>query len=104
MIINVSTDGSVALQNSNDLRSLSLRGARPNTDTARTALAENGLELTPESDHGFVSAEVLRALAVDDHVDPSWSSEFDAMVAYAVSKGWTHDDGRLRVHSEWDDG
>ena len=44
--------------------------------------------------------ELLRALPSDRVSDPDWRSQFDAMIAYATSKGWVGADGAIRAHIE----
>lgn len=51
-------------------------------------------------DHFFVEPESLRALAGPRAEDAVWREKLDAMLAYATSKGWTDDAGRVRAHVE----
>ena len=48
--------------------------------------------------HAWVSVPELRAACAREG-DPEWVREFDAMVAFAASKGWADESGtRLRAH------
>ena len=63
---------------------------------------ELGAALEPlgrlESDHAWISIERLRA-ACHRTGDDQWSADFDAMVAYAGSRGWVDQSGtELRAH------
>jgi hypothetical protein len=56
---------------------------------------------TVDAEHAMLdAAEVKRLAAADD----AWTAQFDAMVEYARSKGWTDDNGRVRAHLEWQQG
>jgi hypothetical protein len=50
--------------------------------------------------HAMLDADAVRRLAGATEGDP-WSADFDAMVEYARSKGWTDEHGRVRAHLEW---
>jgi hypothetical protein len=50
-------------------------------------------------DHLHVSPEALTAIA-DRTDDADWQERLGAMVAYARSKGWTDDEGRVSAHVE----
>lgn len=63
----------------------------PGVFTAFDAVVE-----VPE--HLWVLPETLLALAGPLAEDAQWRRQYDAMVAYAASKGWTDDDGRIRAH------
>jgi hypothetical protein len=64
-------------------------------DQATAALTGAGLG-TVDGEHAWLDARALRA-AGDGSA--AWASGFDAMLAYAASKGWTSEDGaRVRAH------
>jgi hypothetical protein len=75
--------------------------AGTSTDELRTALAEIG-EPTEDLRHVFVDpawvldegGEVARSL--------EWQRQWDAMVEFAASRGWTDSAGRVRAHVEPD--
>ncbi|HEX5402255.1 MAG TPA: hypothetical protein VFX16_08140 [Pseudonocardiaceae bacterium] len=48
--------------------------------------------------HAMLDAEAVCGLAAGGD---AWRADFDAMVEYARSKGWTDDKGRVRAHLEW---
>lgn len=100
VIIRVRFDGSVSLEEVHDLKRFSISGTRPDAAGTRR-LADAGLELTDDGGHGFVAPHTLRDWAAGLAVPQQWQADFDAMVAYAVAKGWADDQGRLRAHTEW---
>jgi hypothetical protein len=55
-----------------------------------------------DDDHAWVHVAAVRRLATG-HVAEDWSTRFDAMLAYARSKGWLDADGSaIRAHLERD--
>ena len=48
--------------------------------------------------HLWVLPEVLLSLAGPRADDREWRDKYDAMVAFATSKGWTDEQGRIRAH------
>lgn len=97
MIINVDANGSLSLDDAANFKGFHITGQRP-ADTA--AFAAAGLSFDDDLGHAWVTPAAVRALA-GDAADADWSSGFEAMVNYAVSKGWTDDQGRIRAHTEW---
>jgi hypothetical protein len=63
------------------------------------ALADLGV-VDPDGEHAMLDAVAVHRLAGASTGD-AWSAEFDNMVEYARSKGWTDDHGRVRAHLEW---
>jgi hypothetical protein len=64
-------------------------------DIAAGALREAGLG-DVDGDHAWLETAALRA-AGDGSAE--WTAGFDAMLAYAASKGWSSEDGsRVRAH------
>lgn len=55
-------------------------------------------ELSPDG-HVFIPVEAIRRYA-DGHVDAEWEQALAGMIAYATSKGWTDETGRVRAHVE----
>lgn len=54
-----------------------------------------------ESDHAFITPEVLRELATESQRSPDWEDRFAKMIAYADSRGWVRaEDSAIRVHIE----
>ena len=84
-----------SVQDPGNLRQLHAEFRRVNDDAAAAALAAAGLG-SVDGDHAWLDAAALRA-AGDGSAD--WASRFDAMLAYAASKGWASEDGaRVRAH------
>jgi hypothetical protein len=50
--------------------------------------------------HAMLDAGAVRRLAGATTGD-AWTADFDTMVEYARSKGWTDEQGRVRAHLEW---
>jgi hypothetical protein len=96
MRIKVSDDGSLELVDPDVFTDFAMIGSRPATDSAREALRAQGLHTSDDGEHVFVDPRAVVALA--DSTDSSWREKFDGMVAYATSKGWTDDAGRIRAH------
>jgi len=71
------------------------RGADP--DTVRAALAEAQVGTMSEDGHAWVDPAAVRRLAAG-RVAAGWEDEFAQMIAYAGSKGWLDDAGRVRAH------
>jgi Arc/MetJ family transcription regulator len=89
---------SATLADADDFRAFAVRVDGP--ATARAAVAEALVELGELSgDHAFLDADAVRRLAGEP--GERWLADFDAMIAYATSKGWTDDTGRVRAHLEW---
>jgi hypothetical protein len=102
MIIRIDAQGQVTLHDVANLKAFSMTGPRPDAP-ARHRLAEAGVDLTDDAGHGFVAASTVSGWAhAAGPVPQGWQADFDAMVAYATSKGWTDDEGRLRAHTEWE--
>jgi hypothetical protein len=51
--------------------------------------------------HAVLDGAELKRLA---NAGDGWTADFDAMVEYARSKGWTDEQGRVRAHLEWQQG
>ncbi len=66
---------------------------------AAAALADAGLGVVSDG-YAWLDVEALRG-AVLAGAPPETATGFEAMVAYAASRGWTSEDGRrLRAHCE----
>lgn len=101
MRLRVDPAGSVSLEDAEDCAAFSIVGAAPGTDAANDALRASGIDLTDDGAHGYVDAATVTSLAAGQVAD-DWPERFAGMVAYARSKGWTDDAGRVRAHTEWD--
>ena len=101
MIINLGADGDITLESPEDLTRFHLAGIRP-TGASREALVTQGIELDADDGHAFVDPAAVRGLVERAGLSSAaWQADFEAMVAYATSKGWTDDRGWLRGHTEW---
>jgi len=85
------------VRDADDLKRLSVEvvGEADDEEIDRTAAPLVRLQ-SPE--HAWVSVRELRTACAREG-DPAWVREFDAMVAFAASKGWIDDTGtQLRAH------
>jgi hypothetical protein len=66
------------------------------------ALTVAGLgHLADDGREAWIAIEGVKRLAAG-RVGPTWVADFDAMVAYAASKGWLSSTGdELQAHVEW---
>ena len=96
MYIQVDQDGPVTLADADNFRAFSVvsNGVREKLGEALSGLG------TVDGDHAWLDAGAVKNLA-GDGVGEQWHADFDAMVEFARSKGWTDDDGRVRAHVEW---
>jgi hypothetical protein len=84
-----------SVEDPGNLRQLHAEFRGVNDDAADAALAAAGLGRV-DGDHAWLDAGPLRA-AGDGSA--AWAAGFDAMLAYAASKGWASADGtRVRAH------
>ena len=84
-----------------DLTRLHLAVGAVTDEEVDAALRKDGLGRLVDADTGVVDIAALRAAAEPRATSASWGQDFDAMVAKAVEKGWTADDGAsLQVHVE----
>ena len=57
-----------------------------------------------EGDDAWIGVDAVRRMAAG-RVDASWDAGFDAMLAYARSKGWLDEAGHaIKAHVEWASG
>ena len=84
-----------------DLKRLHLAVGALTDEEVDSALRGAGLGRLIDGDAGVVDIAALRAAAEPGATVPDWAAKFDAMLAYATTKGWTADDGAgLQVHVE----
>jgi hypothetical protein len=93
VFIEVDGDGPARLADADNFRAFSVVV----TGDADVAEALAGLG-TVEGEHAWLDPAAVTALAGE--VGQRWRADFDAMIAYAASKGWTDDGGRVRAHIE----
>jgi len=56
-----------------------------------------------DGDHAWITVDSLRRMAAG-RVGPGWDEDFDAMLAFASSKGWVDPGGgAIQAHVEWED-
>ncbi len=97
MIVVVSQDG-VDLEEPDDCGAFKLVGRDVGPDEVQGAVSGIGIY---GGDCAWIEPEVVRTLA-ESRVGDDWDERFDAMVAYAVSKSWVDEEGRIRAHIEWE--
>ncbi|MCZ2817309.1 hypothetical protein [Modestobacter sp. VKM Ac-2984] len=91
----------VRLADVDDLARLHLAvGALTDEDVDR-ALRDAGMGRLTDGDTALLDVAALRAAAGRQTTADDWPQGFDRMVAQALEKGWTGDDGAsLQVHVE----
>jgi len=98
MIAVVSNEGGearAAVADPANLRQLQVEFRGVDDVTAAAALSAAGLG-TVDGDHVWLSAAALKA-AGDGSAE--WAEQFDGMIAFAASKGWTSPDGtQVQAH------
>lgn len=115
LVVDLSTGG-VMLREREDMERFSVQALplHPGDGPADGALGALAAALSvhgagtvgPEGDV-LVPTAAVRRLASDaarqdgTDLESGWEHEFDGMVAFATSKGWTSDDGSLRAHIDW---
>ena len=104
MIITFDAHGDIALVEPEDLKRFHLAGIRPSRDDLED-WTRRGMELDDDAAHARVDPATVLAMAEDGRDLPeAWRADFEAMVSYAASKGWTDERGWLRGHTEWQTG
>jgi hypothetical protein len=54
-----------------------------------------------DGEHVWLDISAARAAGAEASHDEAWPTKYDAMIAYATSKGWTDDAGtHVRAHVE----
>lgn len=100
MRVLIAADGAVTLDDADDCRSFSVGGAPPGSDEATAAVVAAGVHLDAGGGHAYVEPAAVERLAAG-RVDEGWGDRFAAMLAYAGTKGWLDEVGRIRGHTEW---
>ncbi len=95
MYIQVDQSGPVTLADADNFRAFSVV-CNGNRENVGAALAGYG---TVDGEHAWLEADAVKSLAGD--VGEQWHTDFDNMISYARSKGWTDESGRVRAHIEW---
>jgi hypothetical protein len=97
MYVLVSADSGVraTVKDTHNLKQLHVEFRDVPDEAGAQALSRAGLG-SVDREHAWLDVSALRA-AGDGGAD--WGGEFDAMLAYAASKGWTDpDQSRVRAH------
>lgn len=90
--------GGVELEEPDDCTRFHLVGRDVGPDEVAGALSGFG---EVEGEHAWIEPDTLRTLA-EGRVPADWDDRFDGMIAYAATKGWVDDEGRLQAHIEWE--
>lgn len=104
MIVTIAKDGGVALHDIENFRGFHVASAWPRAERARAAeaLEAAGAGLMPNGDHAWIDPAWL--IRSGQALGSAWREQFDAMLAFARSKGWTDaQSGAIRGHVEWPD-
>jgi hypothetical protein len=92
-------DPEVTLEEPEDLKSLKV--TTPVRDIPALARAVSQIGALADDEHAWIRVSALADLAGDHGRDASWQEGFEAMLAYARSKGWmSADGGSVRAHIE----
>jgi hypothetical protein len=84
-----------------DLGRLHLALGEVTDEEAAEVLQSSGLGRLQDAETGFLDAAALRAAAEPRATAPDWAVRWDAMIAFARSKGWLSEDGAsIQVHVE----
>jgi hypothetical protein len=88
-------DARATVEDQQNLKQLHVEFRGPGDGAADAALRAAGLG-SLEGDHAWLEAAALRAAGDGS---PGWNAQFDAMLSFAASRGWTSDDSSLvRAH------
>lgn len=64
------------------------------------ALLAEWCQLDAHGEHLWLDVALCRTMG-SEVAGPRWADDFDAMIAFAASRGWTDDEGRrVRAHIE----
>ncbi len=98
MLIRITASGEAVLEEPGDFRRFSIRF---DPDSRGTAAAEAALASVarPDGDAAWVRPEALRRLSPQGG-DAAWQRGLDGMVAFAATRGWVDQAGRIRAHVE----
>jgi hypothetical protein len=95
--LHLTHDASVEVVDADDCTSLAVTTVLP-SDAAKAILAADGIAGAADDGAVWLDVDELRRRAAPGGAD-GWAARYDAMIAYARSKGWLNDSGRLvRAH------
>jgi hypothetical protein len=101
MYVQVAADGTVTVHEADDCRRLHLAVDGLDTEAAGAALRRAGTGELVDDGNARLDVAALRALAEPLATAPDWPQQWDAMLAYAATKGWLSPDARtVGVHVE----
>lgn len=87
----------VSIEDVDNLRAFEVESALPPA-AVDAKLRESGLGYV-DGEHAWITAAILADMGGALSADPSWREGFDAMVAYARSKGWWDESSQaIRAH------
>ena len=100
MIIRVTSDGVVSLEQRENFRGFHLASELPQAREADLARAVEAAGLRIEDGHVWVPRAWL--IGKGDDLGPEWREGLDGMMAYAGQKGWVdRQSDAVRIHIDW---
>ena len=97
MIVQLSRDAPPALVDADHLDRLHAESPGPLDEMMAGPLCR----FDDDGEHVWLDIAAARASGADASADGEWSAQFDGMIAYATSKGWTDGAGtHVRAHVE----
>jgi hypothetical protein len=100
MIIHVTQDGAVELQNRDDFKAFKITVARNDATPDLAARALQGVAtFDADGKTAWVKCDALRTWQSRAQ-SPEWLQSFDKMVESVRRFGWVRDDGTVRAHVE----
>jgi hypothetical protein len=99
MIVSITRDDEVRLLEPSDFKRFHVSAAEGADVDQALRSRQAGWRAAEDGDARISTAWLDKALAAA-LPDQPWSAEYGAMLAYAASKGWLHDDGTVVAHVE----
>jgi hypothetical protein len=101
MILDVRSPAVVRLRDASNFSSFKIVALAEECDSATVQENLAGIaQVEADGSHAFVAPAAIHALAGTLADDDGWCASFAAMTAFAVSKGWSDAEGRIRAHIE----
>jgi hypothetical protein len=96
------TDGepAVELDDADNCNAFHLEARGVDAAGVAAALASTGAGRLA-GDDAFIQRATIERLAGNAAVSEDWSERYQAMLAYAGTKGWLDDAGAIQAHIEW---
>lgn len=99
MIVTISAEDHVVVEDKEDLKTLSVHADGVSRDDVEHTLTTTGLGRL-EDQYAWLVVDELRDHARID--DPEWEEAFDEMIDYARSQAWLDEPGKsVRAHLEF---